>query len=432
MCDAHRARSRPDPSRRQVLSAGAAVVAGMGALVLTEPPAATARPVRPPVDDLDVYVLVTDGMRPDELNPRQAPTLHRWAGEGTRFTTARARMVAETLPNHAAMMTGVTAERNGVPANEIWERGAADSRTLDRPSDLRYPTVLERVRREAGLPTASVLSKDYLYGLFDGRATVQWAPFPLLPVTDHSLDWFTVEALKQTVTDHGPRLSFVNLGDMDRFGHMDLSGTSVRLARNQAVANTDHKLWEFEQFLRSTGRWDRSVLICLADHGMDWSVPFNLVSAHGLLDSDPALRGRFGIAQNGGVDLFTHLAGPAERAADVDRLRSRLLTVPGIASVHEPAEFRLGDRAGDLLATCRPGWRFSDPTPLSNPIPGNHGHQATVDIPFFVGGGHRMVRRGATVDRPVSTMDVAPTIAALFGLGHSDMDGRPLAEAFRS
>lgn len=422
----------PTMTRREAL-AGAGMVAAAGAVgitLLAEPAPVWANPTRPVADDLDVYVLVTDGMRPDELNPVQAPTLHRWASGGTRFSDASSVMIAETLPNHAAMVTGVLPERNGVPANAVWDHAAGTDRTLDRPDDLRAPTVLDRIRTEAGLTTASVLSKDYLHGLFGGRASVQWAPFPLVPITDHSLDWFTVEALKRTVTDHAPRMTFVNLGDMDRFGHMDLSGTSLRLARNQAVANSDNKLWDFEQFLRSTGRWERSVLIVLADHGMDWSEPLRLISAAGAIDADPALRGRFGIAQNGGADTFAYLGPAPERAASLARLREVVGGLPGVNRLYDPAELSLGERGGDLVATCHPGWRFSDPTPFSNPIPGNHGHEVTLGIPFFVGGGHRIVRRGQVVDRPVRTLDVAPTVARLFGLDHGGMDGRPALEAF--
>lgn len=434
MCQFDRHRPTPDSpalSRRTVLAAGGAgVLAAVGATVLGTPAVAWARPTQPVADDVDVYVIVTDGMIPSELNAAQAPTLSRWADHGTRYTSARAHMIAETLPNHTAMMTGVYPDRNGVPSNTIWDRASGDERTLDRADDITYPTVLERVRVEAGVTTASVLSKDYLHGIFSGRASVQWAPFPLVPVTDHSLDEFTVEALKRTVSDHSPRFTFVNLGDMDRFGHMDLSGYSLRVARNQAVWNSDHKLFQFERFLRETGRWERSVLIVLADHSMDWSVPENFINAGAAIDADPALRGRFGIAQNGGADTFTYLGAPAERGAALDRLRTVLAGLPGVNSLYDPAELRLGERAGDLVATCHPGWRFSDPTPLSNPIPGNHGHEATLPIPFFVSGGHRIVRHGQVVDRPVTTRDVAPTVARLFGLDHGDMDGSPVVEAF--
>lgn len=430
MCTSGNASHRPTTITRREALAGAGLLAAVGATVLADPAPVWASPVRPVADDLDVYVIVTDGMRPDELNPVQAPTLHRWAAEGTRYSQASSIMIAETLPNHAAMVTGVLPARNGVPSNSIWDHAVGDERTLDRPDDLRAPTVLDRIRTEAGLTTASVLSKDYLHGLFGGRASVQWAPFPLVPITDHSLDWFTIEALKQTVTDHSPRFTFVNLGDMDRFGHMDLSGTSLRLARNQAVYNSDHKLWEFEQFLRSTGRWDRSVLIVLADHGMDWSEPMSLISAAGAIDADPAIRGRFGVAQNGGADTFAYLGPAHERDASLRRLREVVGGLPGVNRLYDPAELHLGDRAGDLIATCHPGWRFSDPTPLSNPIPGNHGHEVTLGIPFFVGGGHRIIRRGQVVDRPVWTVDVGSTVGRLFGLDHRSMDGAPALEAF--
>ncbi|MFL0578356.1 alkaline phosphatase family protein [Dietzia sp. 179-F 9C3 NHS] len=430
MCTSGNASHRPTTITRREALAGAGLMAAVGATVLADPAPVWASPVRPVADDLDVYVIVTDGMRPDELNPVQSPTLHRWAAEGTRYSQASSIMIAETLPNHAAMVTGVLPARNGVPSNSIWDHAVGDERTLDRPDDLRAPTVLDRIRTEAGLTTASVLSKDYLHGLFGGRASVQWAPFPLVPITDHSLDWFTIEALKQTVTDHSPRFTFVNLGDMDRFGHMDLSGTSLRLARNQAVYNSDHKLWEFEQFLRSTGRWDRSVLIVLADHGMDWSEPMSLISAAGAIDADPAIRGRFGVAQNGGADTFAYLGPAHERDASLRRLREVVGGLPGVNRLYDPAELHLGDRAGDLIATCHPGWRFSDPTPLSNPIPGNHGHEVTLGIPFFVGGGHRIIRRGQVVDRPVWTVDVGSTVARLFGLDHRSMDGAPALEAF--
>lgn len=418
-------------SRRSALGLGGAALAALGLVSFSDTaPTAAAAPGPLPAADLDVMVIVCDGMRPDELNPHQTPTLWRWATEGTRYTNASAHMIAETLPNHTAMVTGVFPERNGVPANSIWDHHARDERTMDRADDITYPTVLERIRTERGMTTASVLSKDYLFTIMHGKASVQWTPGPLLPVTDHALDFFTIEALKVTLRDHAPRYTFVNLGDIDRFGHMDLTGTSLRLARNQALANTDNKLWDLEQFMRSTGVWERTAILVLADHGMDWSVPLNLISAQGVVDTDPALRGRFGISQNGGADTFTFIGDPAERDAAVARLRQVLPGIPGVNRLYSPAELRLGPRAGDVIATCHPGWRFSDPTPLSNPIPGNHGHEVTLGIPFFVGGGHRAVRRGVVVDRPVTTRDAAATAAHAFGLSWQDMDASPAHEAF--
>ena len=87
---------------------------------------------------------------------------------------------------------------------------------------------------------------------------------------------------------------------------------------------------------------------------------------------------------------------------------------------------RLGDRAGDVVVWCEAGWRFSDPQQTSNPIPGNHGHPATYPIPFFLSGGHPAVPRRATSSAHARTQDVAPTVAAFFGLDapRGGWDGR--------
>jgi arylsulfatase A-like enzyme len=52
----------------------------------------------------------------------------------------------------------------------------------------------------------------------------------------------------------------------------------------------------------------------------------------------------------------------------------------------------------------------------SNPIPGNHGHPATEPIPFFIAGGSRRIAGGQVRAEAARTVDVAPTVGALFGL----------------
>ncbi|MEV0945896.1 alkaline phosphatase family protein [Rhodococcus sp. NPDC049939] len=403
-------------TRRDVLVGGTALAGGLAVAGLAGTGTATADvAVRP---DLDVHVLVVDGMRPDELDPSLTPTLTALAADGTLYPNASSIMIAETLPNHAAMMTGVLPYRNGVPANGIYDPQTGDKRTLGLASDLKAATVLDRVRTELGLTTASVLSKDYLHGLFGDRASVVWDPFPLLPYTGHAPDNFTTEALIQIVRDHSPRLTFTNLGDIDRVGHLDLSGPSTRIARTAALRNTDGQVRRFVDFLHASGRWERSVLIVLADHSMDWSVPTNLIGLDRPLNADPLLAGQIRIADNGGADLIYFVGDDALRSEAVERIKHIAAGVPGVESVHTPDEFGLGDSVGDVVAFCAPGWRFSDPTPLSNPIPGNHGHAVTTPIPFFVTGGHQMVGRGQRIDGvQARTIDVAPTVASMFGLG---------------
>jgi len=174
------------------------------------------------------------------------------------------------------------------------------------------------------------------------------------------------------------------------------------------------------------------VVIVLSDHSMDWSLPLSLVSLAGRLDDDPLLGEHVRIAQNGGADLL-YWTGPADRRpAAVERMRQVALATPGVLSAHDPAEVRLGPLAGDLVVFCKAGWRFTDPTVISNPIPGNHGHPASEPIPFVISGGHPMVRRGQVSSAPVRSLDVAPTVAALFGLTapSGGWDGQARTEAF--
>jgi predicted AlkP superfamily pyrophosphatase or phosphodiesterase len=374
-----------------------------------------------------VYVLVVDGCRPGELRPELMPNLAAIRAGGAHFPQARSLPVMETIPNHCMMMTGVRPDRSGVPANSVYNPLQGVVRDLDRATDLGFPTVLERLRG-IGLTTGTVLSKDYLYGIFGTRATYRWEPAPLLPVTGHAPDLATMEALLAMVDAVDPDLVFCNLGDIDRAGHADLTGTTLALARTSALLHTDAQLGRFVSMLKDTGRWDSSVLVVLADHSMDWSYPHALISLTPVLEADRLLQGRFVIAQNGGADLLYYTGPATDRSAALERMRALVAATPGVLAVHDPAGLRLGSRAGDLVAYCKAGWRFSDPQQLSNPIPGNHGHPATEPIPFVIGGGSPLVPRALVSSAPARTVDVAPTVGALFGLPapRGGYDGRAL------
>jgi len=121
--------------------------------------------------DLDVHVLVIDGCRPDEIAAGAMPTVRLLAAQGSSYPNARAVDVPETIPNHVAMMSGVLPNRSGVPANAVYDRAEAVVRDLDRPTDLLVSTLLERLPAERGVRTASILSNDYLFGIFGTRAS---------------------------------------------------------------------------------------------------------------------------------------------------------------------------------------------------------------------------------------------------------------------
>lgn len=409
--------------RRAVLGA-----AGAGALISTAAPAYAAdeRRRKPRRPRRRAYVLVVDGCRPDEIDEGLTPNLLALRDGGLRYPRASSMPVMETIPNHVMMMTGVRPDRSGVPANAIYDRTLGEVRDMDRPRDIKVRTVIERLNR-SGYRTGTVLSKEYLYGVFGERATARWEPQPIVPVSGHAPDVFTMRAALAMLEEVDPHLMFVNLGDIDRVGHSDPTGPlGLKALRRAALAATDTQVGRFVDALKSSGRWERSIVIVLADHSMDWSVPQNVVSLSAALEADPLLAGKVQIADNGGADLL-YWTGPAsQREAAVTRMRQVASGVPGVLVARDRRDpwLRLGAQAGDVVVFCQAGWRFSDPDPVTaNPIPGNHGHPATRNIPFFIGGGSTVVPRGKASPRHARTVDVAPTVAAYFGLRRKPKGG---------
>jgi len=409
----------PQIDRRTFLRVGAAA----GATYLFS--AATGAPTANAASKPRVYVLVVDGCRPGEINAAQTPRLAALCAAGRNFPRARSLPIMETIPNHVMMMTGVRPDRNGVPANSIYDRRDGVVRDVDRPADLHYPTVLERLQNN-GFTTGSVLSREHLYGIFGTGVTYRWEPEPIIPVSGHAPDVFTTDATISMVEEFDPNLVFVSLGDCDRVGHSDPIGTTVKAARTTALLSADTQVGRFVDMLKETGRWRSTVLMVLAGHSMDWSTPDKLISLAPAFDADPLLTGRVQIAQNGGADLL-YWTGPSDRRdGAVARIRRIAMATEGVLSVHDRSELHLGARAGDVIAYCRSGWRFSDPAPYSDPIPGNHGHPATAPIPFFLAGGSPLVARGTSSTAPARTLDVAPTVGRIFGLSQprGGYDGR--------
>jgi hypothetical protein len=362
------------------------------------------------------YVIVVDGCRPGEID--EMANLKALRDSGTWYPAARSLPVMETIPNHVMMMTGCRPARNGVPANSIYDRTDGAVRDCSRPTDIAVTTIIEQLNA-SGRTTGTVLSKEYLYSVFGDRATHRWEPFPLLPITEHAPDAATMDAALTMIDQFDPAMMFVNLGDVDRVGHADLTGTTLKAARAAALASTNIQVGRFVDKLKSTGRWASSMVIVLADHSMDWSLPEQTISLTSAFDADATLKGSFQIAQNGGADLVYWTGPAAGRTAALTRMKSLALATTGVFQAHvidQTPSLRLGPKAGDLLVYCKAGWRFSDPGPQSNPIPGNHGHPATEPIPFFVTGGSAAVRKGVARSARAHTMDVAPTLGAYFGV----------------
>jgi arylsulfatase A-like enzyme len=80
------------------------------------------------------FVVVIDGLRPDSIDPRDTPNLHRLRTEGTDFANAHAVFPTGTRVNAAALVTGTYPGKNGLLGNIIVMPGQGGGGTLNTQS----------------------------------------------------------------------------------------------------------------------------------------------------------------------------------------------------------------------------------------------------------------------------------------------------------
>lgn len=457
---------------------------------------------------LTVVVLVVDSLMPEEITAA-TPNLNALKAGGTFYTESRSVFIAETIPNHVAMMTGVYPSRSGIVSNE-WLDFSVDppeEKDLSQPEKLRARTLFTWIKgRCGGVRTGATLSKKYLYEIFAGDAAdparanddpdvfnlppdSYWNPQDsdayLPSPSEHTPDAPTMEQALTQLPDVD--FFFINLGDVDRLAHA--SGAD---ARNAALTDADAQVGRLVTALQDAGRWERTVLFLVSDHGMDYSPPgpaaaistqgtldalgacfepmvamaggegadslYVLDRAAPLADRQAALRAARGCLM-GTADCATLCAG-ATRPANADNIAVAWYNVDDALDPAGtmPASVRSRDvNGGDLILAAGDGGKFAEPD-LGNAngqIPGNHGHPETLRSTFLIAGGSPWVKKGQVIapssaspgllDRlpeQSETIDVAPTVAWLLGLdlqaaefpdypGQANgFDGRILKEAF--
>jgi hypothetical protein len=395
-----------------------------------------------------VYAVVIDGLDGDRVDQGKAPFISSLlGGHATYYRESRSIMIAETNPNHVAMMTGAYGNASGFPGNAFalyaplangsscQTTGPADESKPPTPTSGESPTcriaetVFEAIGRQGnpdGLVTAAIFGKPKLGRIFQNSGVDHlWAPcssgadddsycgqVPTNPITGYAIDDRTVMdevigSMREGVgaQHRRPDFTFVNLHQVDSAGH----ATGTGAAYEAAIGQADDEIARLVGELESRGEWQRSVLVILSDHSMDTTlVKTNLKSAFtggGIAPDD------FVIVQNGSVDLV-YLANRTspDRFELLKRMRAQALATGNVqealyrepnpadggsantlAAAH-PAWHLDGARTGDLVVTHKPGGAFTDPGSFDNPLTGNHGGPQTRDNFFAVIGGSGAVR----------------------------------------
>ncbi len=193
-----------------------------------------------------VVIISIDGLRPDMMTPELMPRHVQLMAEGITARHASTITQSDTLPSHAAMLSGV-----GVAAHGLWWNSYKANRGF-----IKVPTVFSSAR-ERGLTTAMIVGKQKLRHIA-GPTSVDYFERPSYlcgGVARRAAEYFT------KVT---PDLLFVHFSDPDEYGHSHgwLSKEYVRAAKN-----SDRCLATVLAAIDASPAGAGTLVIVTADHG---------------------------------------------------------------------------------------------------------------------------------------------------------------------
>jgi predicted AlkP superfamily pyrophosphatase or phosphodiesterase len=364
---------------------------------------------------INTFVVVLDGMLPENLTPEQTPSICNLIGcpgaaapdpsaRATVYTAARATMVSQTNANHTAMLTGAYGAGHGIVANTFFNRVTMAAEPLESPSLIRVDTLFDVLRREAPhLKTAAVLGKHKLRELYDctndgaGTCVIGSTANPEgVPVTHVRPDFLRgaavspvagsddcvaepasgsgvaedaciMDAVIRLSATEDPDFTFVNLGTIDGLQHVLGPNSPVTMA---AVTLADQQVGRLVAYLKDAGKWQDSVLLLVADHSFSWQGPdpthrVDLATLFGADLEIQATGESFEVVSSGGT-AQVYLTGigvgataltPAQATA-LARMREIALAQPGVSDALYRLENPLDP--GETLAARRPAWNLAD------------------------------------------------------------------------
>lgn len=193
-----------------------------------------------------VVIISIDGLRPDALDIATTPMLDELRARGAYCPQAQTISLSITLPSHASMLSGMTADKHGIQ----WGLPYIGWPGMEGPT-------LFNVAHDAGLSTAMIFGKEKMNYL----------------VLPNSVDYlFGVDAHDPEIKDQAlelieaglPNLLFIHFPDTDRVGH-----AYGWMSDNQfyAITFVDGLIGEIVAALENGGYLANTLLIITADHG---------------------------------------------------------------------------------------------------------------------------------------------------------------------
>ncbi|MCB9559057.1 MAG: alkaline phosphatase [Kofleriaceae bacterium] len=207
---------------------------------------AAAPPAPAPRRPTHVVIISEDGLRPDSLTEELTPAHMALMREGMAALQADTIPQSDTLPSHAAMLSGFGAEEHG-----LWWNSYQRDRGY-----IRVPTVFS-IAHAHGLSTAMIVGKPKLRHIARPGSVDHFERPSYLcgGVARRAAAYFTEEQ---------PALLFVHFSDPDEFGHSHGWMSDAYLA---AVHHSDRCLATVLDAIDASAAGADTLVIVTADHG---------------------------------------------------------------------------------------------------------------------------------------------------------------------
>ncbi|MGH2443235.1 MAG: alkaline phosphatase family protein [Chloroflexota bacterium] len=439
-------------------------------------------------------VLVVDAGRADEFDLSTMPNLARLVSGGTAYTNAWVgQLPSITETSHATIGTGVLPKRHLI-LGDTWRIPGTNQMSPNLLNGTLTRTgYIGKVIRQSGVPTLAGFvharfpgsrvvalsghkiyaadglgagSADYVaFGAKNSRghyvpqAIPGHEPAPSI-LSSPQLDlptyprkpgledeWTTTLALKFLFKYH-PRLMMINLPEVDTFGHLDGTDSTVI---QPLMANVDHEIGRLIAGYTRAGMMAQTNFIVTADHGMVPAIHTILTTQINQIvtkaGGHPLYIGHgdyctIWLKNLDSVDQVSRALSQASMA-NVDAVYARApngdyLRVSPVSRLADPAVTKA---YGTLLNTFNQAESpdivlFYDentitmtPTFLKINRKGDHegANWGSQHIPLFIAGPG--IRKGFVSDYPARLVDIAPTVETLFGIEPQHQDGIALADA---
>jgi predicted AlkP superfamily pyrophosphatase or phosphodiesterase len=432
-------------------------------------------PAAPPESGPDHVIVVSiDGLIPDYyLHPERygikLPVLRALMQQGCYAESMVGVLPTLTYPSHTTMVTGVPPADHGITSNYRGKRGD----WYLNAGEIRVKT-LWQASEDAGLTTAIVtwpvsydaavdyripenlafspvdnvaelIRKGSTPGLFETLEKVT-GPIELLPFEHPDagvpLDQMTASFASEVIRRYRPNLMLVHFLDADHRQHQHGPDKPEVFRSFERI---DGLLGEIHSAIEKAGISERTALIVVGDHGfIQVHTLINLaaiLAAEGWLETGPAGQDMHHPLEvrlaSGSAGIY--LKDPSDRTM-ANRLQGELRGViqsryNGLIDWIDEEELKsLGGFPGAAaVLSAAEGYMFTFKTRKTDRVlipstsyKGTHGYRP--DHPRmatgFIASGHGVRRTGQVP--PVRMVDVAPTIAALLGLGLPDSVGLPM------